>query len=74
MSDRPNKPPQLPESFGAHKTLFTQFPGKAGVLVETVNGRRKQKAMAFQDGHAAFEWCQSNGAALVCLPVATARQ
>ncbi len=53
-------PPQnIPafEPFSQRKTLFLPAPGRVGVLVETVNGRRRSRNKKFTSAAAALAWC-----------------
>jgi hypothetical protein len=56
------------------KTLFAQMPGRVGVLVTESKGRRRKRAMRFNDGCAALRWCEANGATLVYFPASAAAQ
>ncbi|MDB6110905.1 MAG: hypothetical protein JWR69_2655 [Pedosphaera sp.] len=55
------------------KTLFSEWPGRVAVLIETTDGKPTVTPMDFADAKAALAWCESNRAALVYLPPADLR-
>ena len=56
------------------KTLFSEVPGRVGVLVTEAKGKRRSRVMRFKDGCAALRWCESNGATLIYMPPAPVSQ
>jgi len=50
------------------KTLFSEMPGRVGVLVTESKGKRRKRVMRFKDGSAALRWCEAAGAVLVYFP------
>jgi hypothetical protein len=50
------------------KTLFCEYPGRVGILVEKAGRKRTKQALRFKDAVAALRWCESYGATLVYFP------
>ena len=50
------------------KTLFCEWPGRVGVLIEKGKSKRHQQTLRFKDAVAALRWCEAYGATLVYFP------
>jgi hypothetical protein len=65
MARPPRKKLPAFEPFSQRKTLFLESPGIAGILVESVKGKHRKRALKFRDAHAALDWCIKQSAGLV---------
>lgn len=61
MSKSRKRKLSAPALAGQSKTLITEFPGRAALLLPT--GR----PMRFANAAAALAWCEENGASFYCL-------